>query len=306
MAIDLQFSDGGARSNVSTEEDAAHRLEGSSNFRVLRRLAPPILRPEAMTEIGHGRRLAVLLDTETTGVDHAHDVAIELSMLAVTYDEVGLHDVVGVFEGLEDPGRPLSPDVLRLTGLTDAELRDRRIDREALEKFLTPVSLVIAHNARFDRTFAERLHPTFSMLPWACSLEEIPWAEAGAGSRKLEDLLRRLGLFHDGHRALTDCHALLRILNSAVGEGRPAAFVELLRTARRTTIEIRALDAPYNARHALKARRYRWLKGNDGKFAWTILVDERDQEGELAFLRPLLPPNAEPPVRRLTAFNRHK
>lgn len=306
MVLDLQILDSVAQSNLLAEKDAAHRLERSPNYRVLRRLAAPILRPEAMTGVGHGRRLAVLLDTETTGVDQAHDVAIELSMLAVTYDEVGLHDVVGVFEGLEDPGRPLSPDVLRLTGLTDAELRDRRIDREALEEFLAPVSLVIAHNARFDRTFAERLHPTFAMLPWACSLEEIPWTEAGARGRKLEDLLRRLGLFHDGHRALTDCHALLRLLKSTVGEDRPAAFVELLRTARRTTVEIRALDAPYNARHALKARRYRWLKGNDGKFAWTIFVDERDQEGELAFLRPLLPPNVDLPVRRLTAFNRHK
>jgi DNA polymerase-3 subunit epsilon len=36
-----------------------------------------------------GEKIAVILDTETTGLDHTRDEVIELGMIAFTYDEEG-------------------------------------------------------------------------------------------------------------------------------------------------------------------------------------------------------------------------
>ena len=74
-------------------------------------------------------------------------------------------------------------------------------------------NLIIAHNASFDRRFLERRFPGFIDKPWACSAGQVPWAEEGLGSRKLDYLLSRFGFFYDGHRAMADCHAVLHLLS---------------------------------------------------------------------------------------------
>lgn len=287
-------------------ELSARALETTGRFRILRRLDSDMLKPEAMADVGRGQRLAIVLDTETTGVDHRIDKVIELAMLAVTYDQAGPHDVVATFEGLEDPGTMLTPEIRRLTGLKDDDLHGHRINRDAIEGFLRQASVVVAHNARFDRPFAETVHPLFAKLPWACSLHEVDWTAGGTGGHRLEDLLRRRGLFHDGHRALSDCIALLAVLRAGVSTDRPPAFLEMLGSARRTTVEVRAGGAPYGTRPVLKNRGYRWLPDVHGQNAWTVSVPEEDLEAELEFLRLLLPSNAVVPVRRLTAFERYR
>lgn len=287
-------------------EEAARRLSASPAFEVLRRLPAPIERPEAMATVGHGRRLAILLDTETTGLDHRTDVVVEIAMIAVTYCDDGLHDVVGRLEALQDPGRPLDPDVSRLTGLSDDDLAGQRIDVEDLERFLAPVSLVIAHNANFDRSFCEALSPIFTERPWACSLSEVDWKARGVEGRTLGQILRKEGFFHSGHRALTDVYALDRVLRGRDASGR-TAFSQMLLRAREPTVEISAVGAPFSARTLLKARGYRWSDGMDGRpRSWWTSVKEICVDLELDWLRSQIADGMKPVTTRRTAHDRFR
>lgn len=88
----------------------------------------------------------------------------------------------------------------------------KRINDAEVESLLADVSLVIAHNAGFDRVFVESRFPIFATKAWACSFKQIPWSEEGISSGKLEFLAYNCGFHFTGHRASTDCHALLEVL----------------------------------------------------------------------------------------------
>jgi len=60
----------------------AEALSRSADYRVLRRLIPRTICP---TALGPELRTAILLDTETTGLDHARDEIIELGMVKFDY-----------------------------------------------------------------------------------------------------------------------------------------------------------------------------------------------------------------------------
>ncbi|NBY28405.1 MAG: hypothetical protein EBQ71_16425 [Betaproteobacteria bacterium] len=136
----------------------ARLLEQHPDYRVLRRLQPLLHYPG--TPSGETRRVLVL-DTETTGLDHRQDQIIELAMLCLEVDLVsGLPvGVVSVYDGLEDPGRPLSEEVRLITGLSDDELKGQRLDDARVAGLLAGADLVLAHNAAFDRRFARPATP---------------------------------------------------------------------------------------------------------------------------------------------------
>lgn len=64
----------------------AEALSRSADYRVLRRLVP---RPTSLPAAGQEVRTGILLDTETTGLDHAKDEMIELGMVKFDYTPDG-------------------------------------------------------------------------------------------------------------------------------------------------------------------------------------------------------------------------
>ena len=165
-----------------TMEEMAQRLEDSGNYRVLRKLQP---RPIRQRTVAGTHKIGVILDTETTGLDSRKDEIIELGMIAFTYDENGIADVVDVFSALREPSVPISAEITRITGITAQMVEGQRIDIDAVSRFITPADLVIAHNARFDRPFCEKFAPGFDVKPWACSVSEIDWTGLGYEGTKL-------------------------------------------------------------------------------------------------------------------------
>ena len=175
-------------------EALALRLEAHPDYRVLRRLdAAEVGDPLP----GGAVSQAVVIDTETTGTDLAEDRVIELALVKFEYDrESGaVGRVLEVYDGLEDPGRPIPPESTAIHHITDAMVAGKRLDEAAIERLLDGVGVVIAHMASFDRPFVERRLPGFASLPWACSLQEVPWDALGLGGRKLEYLAYRYGFF---------------------------------------------------------------------------------------------------------------
>ena len=248
-----------------TAEAMAMALEKHPDYRVLRRLVP-CLRFEHQP-LGPVCTL-LILDTETTGLDATRDRVIELALLRVSVDTATGLPVgeVQVYDGLEDPGRPIPSAITDITGITDAMVQGQRLDEARVAELMTGVDLVVAHNAGFDRPFVEARLPAFGALAWACSWADLDWKAWGQGSAKLESLALACGWFYDAHRAETDCHALLAVLARPVsafgqmaqdGDGCTGLSL-LLKAASDTHHRLQATGAPFEAKDALKARGYRW------------------------------------------------
>lgn len=260
----------------------ARLLEQHPDYRVLRRLQPLLHYPG--TPSGETRRVLVL-DTETTGLDHRQDKIIELAMLCLEVDLASGLPVgaVSVYDGLEDPGRPLSEEVRLITGLSDDKLKGQRLDDARVAGLLAGVDLVLAHNAAFDRPFCEARYPGFAAIDWACSLSDIDWKKEGRGSGKLEHLALHQGVFYQAHRAEIDCHALLAVLCASLASDGQTGLARLLAAGATPSYRLLATQAPFEAKDALKARGYRW---DTERRVWhTRLSDQAQLEAECAWLK---------------------
>lgn len=293
-----------APSVTMTEEEMARHLTDTGRYRILRKLEPRATAPQARP--GFPLR-GIILDTETTGLDHRKCEIIEIGLIAFTFDENGrIGDITGTYGGLQQPSAPVPADVIRLTGITDEMLAGQTIDRQAVEALLEPADLVIAHNAGFDRPFCEGFSPLFARKAWACSNNEVDWQQRGFEGTKLGYLIGQSGYFHEGHRALDDCFALLEVLDS---KGEQAAFAELYEASKRSKVRIFAENSPFEMKDHLKARGYRWSDGSDGRpKSWWTEISEDALESELHYLRSEVYRwrDADPPVIRLTAFDRFR
>jgi DNA polymerase-3 subunit epsilon len=272
--------------NPLEAEIAVTALEATGNYRVLRRL--DLENDPRLTRRRTGESLVGLcLDTETTGFDYPQDRVIELGLVAFEYDpESGeIARVVDRYSGCEDPGRPLSEEVKLVTGISDELLRGQRLDDDRVEELARTASLVIAHNAAFDRKFVEARFPVFAQLPWACTLAQIDWQRELISSRTLEYLLFRYGCFIDAHRAVNDAEGLLGLLLERLPRSGIPLFRELLARSRETTVRISAVGAPFDSKDLLKQRGYRWHDGADGTpRCWWKEVPSGDEEEEMRFL----------------------
>jgi DNA polymerase-3 subunit epsilon len=288
-------------------ERIAALLEASEDYRVLRRLRA---RDHYHAPDGQETKVGVVLDTETTGLSDAEDKIIELGMVAFEFaPSTGrVYRVLRRFDAFHDPGFPIPPEITVLTGITDAMVAGAAIDPAAVAAFVADAVVVIAHNAPFDRRFAERAWPLFESKAWACSLTEVDWLAEGFDGTRLGYLLAGCGWFHAGHRADEDCLALLEILAAPLPRTGETGLKRLLDTARRPTVRLWAAGAPYEAKDALKARGYRWNDGADQRpRAWWRDVPEASADDEVHFLKTAIyaPADVEPIRERITAFVRH-
>jgi DNA polymerase-3 subunit epsilon len=266
---------------VLAPEAMARILDSHADYRVLRRL--PVVTQFAHQPTGPVTRV-LILDTETTGLDASRDRIMELALLSVDVETAtGLPTGrVEVYDGLEDPGMAIPAEIQALTGISNEMVRGQRIDEERVAAMLDGADLVLAHNAGFDRPFAEARLARFAQLPWACSFADLDWKKEGRSSAKLTQLAMELGWFYDAHRAEMDCHALLAVLASPLSSGQ-TGLACLLAAFGRTSYRLQATAAPFEAKDQLKARGYRW----DGTArVWhTRLGDDASLQAECDWLR---------------------
>ena len=297
------------RNNPMLENDLTlaamvEALAKSADYRVLRRLVP---RRTFTPSIGQSTKTGVLLDVETTGLDQQKDEVIELGMVKFDYLPdgriAGLRDV---FSSFNEPSEPIPLEVTALTGITNEMVAGQRIDEASVSSFADDAVIVIAHNASFDRKFAERYWPIFQRKAWGCSATEVEWRKHGFEGSRLGYLLNGAGFFHQAHRAVDDCHALLEILAFELPTIGTPALAVLLERARKRTMRVWAEQSPFDLKDSLKRRGYRWSDGSDGRpRSWYIDVDESKLDDEIAFLKTeIYLRDVEPRLQTLTALNR--
>jgi DNA polymerase-3 subunit epsilon len=234
----------------------------------------------ALTERATGRRgiPACALDTETTGLDATRETIIEIGIRPFEFDpETG--EVVWIGQGynaLQDPGRPLQPEIAALTGLTDADLAGQAIDWVEVRRLLDNSDLVMAHNAAFDRAFVDAALGGDTRHLWGCTYKQVDWDTCGTPSYSQEVLAIWHGWFaFRAHRALDDADNLLFVMEKST------RLPELWTRARQPAFRLRAVGSPYETKDILKARGYRW--DSQGRVWWMEVTNEADVEAELAW-----------------------
>ncbi|HEY5774637.1 MAG TPA: 3'-5' exonuclease, partial [Xanthomonadales bacterium] len=211
------------------------------------------------------------------------------------------------YNSLQDPGVPISAFITRITGITDEMVAGQSIDLDEVTRFLADASLVIAHNASFDRPFVELLHPGFATINWACSIADVNWNEEGFEGVKLEYLGYKYGFFYEGHRATVDCQAGIELLSQRLPGGE-RVMKRLLDNAGRTDVRIWAERAPFSKKDLLKQRGYRWSPGGEGlRKAWYKDLPESQLDTEMRYLNQEVYPKAVGvlPMERFDAKQRY-
>ena len=238
-------------------------------IKILRRLPSPAYVPYVDEP---GTRLALVVDVETTGLRPARtserdlskdseaeptaepDEVLELAAVPLTY-RVADGAVLAVhppFAGLRQPSKPISAEVEALTGLDAAAVHGRSISLEDVSAVvdLDKVALVLAHKAAFDKAFLcafEPLAAVFAGKPWACTIEDAGWREAGIASSKLEYVAAfGFGFFYPPHRAEIDCLAVVEILGRTMPGADETVLAKVLRSARRGRWRVEAF-LPFSA-----------------------------------------------------------
>jgi DNA polymerase-3 subunit epsilon len=267
-------------------EEMADQLTAHPDYKVKRRLVP-ILNFGPAT--GGPTKRVLILDTETTGLDSRSENIIELAMLAVDLDlQTGqLVGEVEVYEDFEDPGRPIPPEITKLTGITSKDVQGQKLDEAKIKDMVERADLIVAHNAGFDRPFVENRLEVFEHKAWACSFAGIDWKAQGLGSAKLEFLCSELGWFYDAHRAQVDCHAVLRVLSSPLkpyAEIKPLnGLQQLFKSAENARTVVKAFGSPFETKDKLKARGYRW--DAEARVWYTAVKSAEALETEAAWLK---------------------
>lgn len=159
----------------------------------------------------------VVVDLETTGGDPSRDAITEIGAVKVRGGEV-----LGEFATLVDPGRSIPPQIVRLTGITEAMVYDAPKIGEVLASFVEFArgSLLVAHNARFDMGFlrhhASRLGMEWPFHTSLCTVrlarrvltrDEAPTVRLGALAELFAVSVRPT------HRALDDARATVEVLH---------------------------------------------------------------------------------------------
>jgi DNA polymerase-3 subunit epsilon len=216
--------------------------------------------------------MACYLDVETTGLDSRTCKVIEIGLVLFRYDENGaITELVEEYQGFEDPKEPLTPEIIKLTGITDDMLKGKSIDWKFVEDCLALSEIVLAHNAAFDRSFIDQIVPLSKNKVWGCTVNQIPWKVIGCGCRHLPHLCWHHGFFYDAHRALNDVKAAVQLLTNSY-ENQTYLKMLLNRSSAKAFL-VQAFGAPFEKKDLLKARRFRW---NAGARMWEIQVGEEE------------------------------
>jgi DNA polymerase-3 subunit epsilon len=200
---------------------------------------------------------------------------------------------------------PLSPQIQKLTGLSDHDLAGQVIDDEKVVALLNRADLVVAHNAGFDIRWFDQRYPELADKPWGCTMLEIDWVGMGFEGRSQTNLLNQHGWFSDAHRAGSDVWSLLWLLTQKRidpdSENVRSHFARLLESAEQPSMLITATRAPFAAKDELKARGYKW---NALERVWQKQVKLDEASTEAAWFQEKLLP--APTANTVIAAERYR
>jgi DNA polymerase III subunit epsilon len=221
------------------------------------------------------------IDFETTGLDLVEDRVTEVGM--VLWD-IPSKTPVQISGFLVKTPKPITEEITKLTGITREMLDAFGVEEpkalKAVEQFVRKTDYVMAHNgADFDKPLLEnwlaREKVELPAKTWIDSKTDLP-AAAYQKSAGLKYMAADHGFLYDGHRAVNDVLAMLKILSFYDVE-------TVIERAKQPTIHVQAM-VTFDTNKLAKERGYHW-KPETKQWVKPIKANELEQEEKEAKFR---------------------
>lgn len=152
--------------------------------------------------------LITIIDTETTGLNPKSDKTIEIGALLYSVSHKVVLQTLSFFLPCEvnpvENINNIKVDWTKCYNVTNNLFN-------SLSDMVEASSLVVAHNAKFDKRFMHEIKEiplSFWRTPWMCTKNHFDWP-VNLPRKRLQDICQALHIpYLDAHRALTDCHFL--------------------------------------------------------------------------------------------------
>jgi DNA polymerase III subunit alpha, Gram-positive type len=163
--------------------------------------------------VAHPEETIIVLDTETTGLDHKTEKLIEIAAVKMQQGEI-----VETFTSLVNPQKPIRHSSFLIHNISEEMVQDAPPIDEVLPRFLEFVGdhAYVAHNAIFDYSFineaTKALYGKRFLNNRIDTFEMYRSVFPDEPSHGLNALLRRFGFDEDVvHRALDDAMCLAKV-----------------------------------------------------------------------------------------------
>lgn len=103
----------------------------------------------------------VVFDLETTGLyPNSGDSMIEIGAVKIKDGKI-----IDRYDELINPCVPLDLKIVKITGITDEMLKNKRTEEECIKDFMAWVGdlPMVAHNAKFDVSFIDNAHSKYNL-----------------------------------------------------------------------------------------------------------------------------------------------
>ncbi len=197
------------------------------------------------------------LDFETTGLDARSERVIEIG--AVVWD-TEKNTPCAMMSELVTCETPLSDEIIKITGIDDQMLKQFGVNGETafakLVELISACDYVVAHNAKFDRSFFEQEVKNYGIdfdsasLKWIDTCMDVPYPES-IQTRKLTYLAAEHGILNsNAHRALFDVIVMLNVL-------KHYAFEDVIERAKSPSVQVVA-KVSFDEKDKAKKLGFRW------------------------------------------------
>lgn len=199
----------------------------------------------------------IVLDTETTGLDRKNDEIIELAMIKLEFNKTqnNVHRILSTFDQYREPQyKNISKTVTSITGITPQQVSGKSIDENEVLDFIGDTKYIVAHNASFDMDFFDQFESINKEdYSWLCTMRDVDWRnDYGMESSRIVNVLIEYGYFYRVHSALTDCFAVVQLMESS------GCMEKVFESADQESFSVYALKSPFDCKDQLKSSGFRW------------------------------------------------
>ena len=206
-------------------------------------------------------RNVLIVDVETTGLDPAKDVVIEVAAMLYSLEHTTVLESISSLARSETGNAAEAINRIPAAALVQAPPAAVVVEAMVGMACRGEAHAILAHNADFDRSFLWSFlgKPGFGfhlVTPWVCTKADIAWP----CQQKQGESLVTLALAHDlgvatAHRAMADCDLIARLLTRSRQIG--ADIDAMIARGLRPKAEFIAV-VPFERKDEAKAAGFAW------------------------------------------------
>jgi len=227
--------------------------EGKDNTRVIFPM-PMEYKFDGVVNPTHETHKAICIDIETTGFDVDTNDLISLSWVKFEFsgEDYSIHKIISSGTMYNEPSSPISEETEMMTGITQEMVDGHVITNQDVEGLFGDCEFAVAHNAKFDRTFFDKMFD--AEIIWACSMADVDWkAKYWLPSLSLAVMLAYLNNWHfEHHNSEADTWASFWLIQ------REGILEELVKKVFTRSFNLNVKKSSFNDKDRLKQEGAKW------------------------------------------------